>query len=324
MGLSIVNYTKNGGTGSLWGVLRDDGVYPLEGEFPSHHALIDSYFASRDDFTQRIGDTPQALDAVQFNSPVSENVQLYCQGLNYADHRGESGASDEGDEENLIFMKAASSICAPNADILRPRGCELLDYEVELALVLKKGIPDPVCIDAAGLQEYVGGLVLCNDVSARDLMFGSPMLQWFRGKSQRTFCPMGPVLYLMDEADFRYLNDLQLTLKWNGTVKQSASTELLIHKPAETLTEISTFAAMHAGDCLLTGTPGGVLAGANLKVALSILLNFTNDEKRRKKFTQAQLARTRFLEPGDVLELSIKSSDGAIDLGCQRNLIADA
>jgi len=164
---------------------------------------------------------------------------------------------------------------------------------------------------------------LCNDVSARDIMFGSPMLQWFRGKSQRTFCPMGPVLYLMDPDDFRQLLSLQLTLKLNGEVKQSASTDLLIHRPAATLAEISSFANLAAGDCLLTGTPGGVLVEGNLKAALAIILNLKNDKKRRKKFTQAQLAQTRFLEPGDVLELSIKTPDGAIDLGSQRNEIAD-
>ena len=103
-----------------------------------------------------------------------------------------------------------------------------------------------------------------------------------------------------------------------------AVTGQLIHKPAKTLSEISGFANLLAGDCLLTGTPGGVLAGANLKVAMAILLNFQKDEKRREKFTRAQLARTRFLEPGDVLELSIRTTDGAIDLGRQRNQIADA
>lgn len=173
------------------------------------------------------------------------------------------------------------------------------------------------------LAEYVGGLVLCNDVSARDMMFGSPMLQWFSGKSQRTFCPMGPVLYLMGEHDFDKLYSLQLTLKMNGQVKQSASTDLLIHRPAATLAELSTFVGFSSGDCLLTGTPGGVLVNADLKTGLAIVLNFKKDEKRRRKFTQAQLSHTRFLEPGDVLELSLKTPDGSIDLGCQRNEIAD-
>jgi 2-keto-4-pentenoate hydratase/2-oxohepta-3-ene-1,7-dioic acid hydratase in catechol pathway len=155
-------------------------------------------------------------------------------------------------------------------------------------------------------------------------MFGAPMLQWFRGKSQRTFCPMGPVLYLMDEADFEKLYSLQLELKWNNETRQSASTAQLIHRPAPTLTSISQFADLYAGDCLLTGTPGGVLARSSLKVALAILGNFQNDAKRREKFTRAQLERTRFLEPGDVLELAIRSEDGSIDLGRQRNVIVDA
>lgn len=323
MGMSVVNYSVDDHRGSHWGVLRDGTMYALERQFADHREVMASYFSNREEFDASIADQPVAADAVQFNSPIPRNVQLFCQGLNYADHRSESGVSGGKDEENLIFMKAASSICGPNETILRPRGCELLDYEVELALVLKADISEPTVVSESELPRYVGGLVLCNDVSARDVMFGSPMMQWFRGKSQRTFCPMGPVLYLMDEADFQQLYALQLNLTLNGKVKQSASTELLIHRPAATLSDISTFSDILAGDCLLTGTPGGVLAGANLKVALAVILNLKNDEKRRKKFTEAQLARTDFLAPGDVLELSIKTPDGAIDLGSQRNDIAD-
>ena len=324
MGLSIVKFDRVDGAGQSWGVRRDGKVYPLRAQFPSHREVMKSYFESREQFLSELGDTPVEVEAGQFLSPVSKDVQLFCQGLNYADHRRESGVSEQDNEEGLMFMKAASSICSPNASILRPEGCELLDYEIELALVLKKDIAGRAVIGDSDLPGYVGAVVLCNDVSARDFMFGAPMLQWFKGKSQRTFCPMGPVLYLMDAEDFQYLFELQLELKLNGQVKQAASTDLLIHRPAKTLSDISAYADLRAGDCLLTGTPGGVLAGTNLKVGLSILLNFTNDPKRRLKFTQAQLARTRFLEPGDVLELSIKSIDGAIDLGSQCNVIADA
>lgn len=324
MGLSIVKFDTNDGKGQSWGVCRDGNVYPLQAPFASHRDIMESYFESKERFLSALGDTPVVLERDHFLSPVSQDVQLYCQGLNYAEHRKESGISEHDDEEGLMFMKAASSICSPNADILRPRGCQLLDYEIELALVLRKDIAEPLAISEADLPDYVGAIILCNDVSARDFMFGAPMLQWFKGKSQRTFCPMGPVLYLMDQEDYRYLYALQLELKLNGTVKQSASTDLLIHRPAETLNQISTYADLRAGDCLLTGTPGGILAGHNLKVGLAILLNFTNDEKRRAKFTQAQLARGKFLEPGDMLELSIRTADGAIDLGSQRNVIADA
>lgn len=323
MGISVVNYRVSEGSGSSWGVLRGDLIYPLSQSFSDHKELMACYFSEREKFNGLISGASVESKDMQFNSPVSQNVQLFLQGLNYADHRAESGASqDHG--ENLLFLKAPSSICGPNETILRPKGCQLLDYEIELALVMKESIAGPVEVEHSDLSKYVGGLVLCNDVSARDFMFGSPMLQWYRGKSQRTFCPMGPVLYLMDEEDFRQFFSLQLTLKLNGVTKQFASTDQLIHRPAETLTEISSFANLEAGDCILTGTPGGVLVNADFKTGLAIILNLQNDKKRRDKFTRAQLAQTRFLEPGDVLELSIKTPDGAIDLGTQRNEIADA
>ena len=81
---------------------------------------------------------------------------------------------------------------------------------------------------------------------------------------------------------------------------------------------------MNAGDCILTGTPDGVLVELTPKAALATLFNMRNDKKRRAKFTKAQLAQSEFLKPGDVTDLEIISSDGSIGLGKQRNKIADA
>lgn len=324
MGMAIVRYRLQDQKTEHWGLWQQGAVYPLSTSATTHQSLMAEYFQDPTVFREQCANLPEALADIALLSPIDTTVQLFCQGLNYADHRKESGVTDDVAGEGLLFLKAASSICGPNDTIFRPNGCQLLDYEVELALVLKREIVSPLTITEADLPDFVGGLVLCNDVSARDLMFGAPMLQWFSGKSQRTFCPMGPVLYLMDPEDFAQLYQLQLALKLNGELRQSATTNDLIHRPAPTLTQIASFADMRAGDCLLTGTPGGVLAGSSLKVALSILTNFTNDRRRREQFTKAQLARERFLQPGDVLELSIKSADGLIDLGLQRNTVADA
>ena len=324
MGISVVNCSEKTGDNTCWGILEEGAIRPLKTRYASHREVMASYFSDRKAFAADTNEQTLSAGEVQFNSPISRDVQLFCQGLNYADHRAESGVADAPHEENLLFMKAGSSICGPNETILRPKDCQLLDYEIELALVMKEGVSKSTPITDANLSQFVGGIVLCNDVSARDIMFGSPVLQWFRGKSQPTFCPMGPVLYLMDEQDFEKLYSLEMTLKLNDQIKQSASTNLLIHRPGPTLTDLSGFAGFSAGDCLLTGTPGGVLVNVNMKAGLSIMLNLKNDVKRRKKFTEAQLAQTRFLEPGDVLELSIKTPDGSIDLGCQRNEIADA
>lgn len=322
MGISIVRYNSKNPS---WGVLRSGQVHPLALPVTHHRDLLDLWFEDRDGFLAAIAPDATPLGELELLSPLLEDIQLFCQGLNYASHRAESGVEiNAQDEENLLFMKASSSLCGAFDDILRPPGCELLDYEIELGLVLRTAISGPVDVSDENLEQYVGALVLCNDVSARDFMFGAPMLQWFKGKSQRTFCPTGPVLYLLEEGDIAQLYALELKLWMNGELKQHAITDQLIHQPPKTLSEISRFANLAVGDCVLTGTPGGVLGGHSLKSALAVLLNFTNDAKRRSKFVAAQKARTRFLEPGDVLELEIKSIDGSIDLGRQRNTISES
>ena len=65
--------------------------------------------------------------------------------------------------------------------------------------ILKTDIHKPTKVTEENAGDYIGGLILCNDVSARDFMFGAPMMQWYKGKSQRTFCPAGPILYLLDD-----------------------------------------------------------------------------------------------------------------------------
>lgn len=324
MGISVVRCRADSHTRPYWGVLKNNRVHDLRIDTEEHNAVMQYYFADPAGFARDTAEKWVSADALEWLSPISKHTQLFCQGLNYADHRSETGLSAElADAENLIFMKSPSSICGPNDAIVRPAGCKLLDYEIELALVLRRDIKNPCSIGEESLKDYIGALVMANDVSARDVMFGAPVLQWFKGKSARTFCPMGPVLYLMDEQDFARLYDLQLTLSLNGVIRQQASTAQLIHKPAKTLSDISAFSDMNAGDCVLTGTPGGVLAASNLKSALSIVLNLRNDARRRQKFTQAQLATTKFLQPGDVLELKIQSSDAGIVLGVQSNQIVD-
>lgn len=325
MGISIVKFSTSLDGATNWGVIKAGAVHKLTLDADHHRDVMDCYYKQPVKFEAALSDDSVSKNNVIFHTPLSRDIQLICQGLNYGSHRAESGLKAQAsEEENLIFIKAASSISNPNETILRPLGCKLLDYEIELGLVLKNDLPASTLVTEENLGDFIGGLILCNDVSARDLMFGAPMLQWFNGKSQRTFCPAGPVLYLLDSQEMSKLYELELTLKMNGEVKQRAKTDQLIHRPPKTLTELSAFTNVRAGDCLLTGTPGGVLAGSNLKSGLAVLLNFTNDVKRRRKFIAAQKAQAKFLEPGDILELAIRSIDGEIDLGKQRNEIANA
>ena len=316
MGLAIVRFEA-----TRWGVLVDQEIAVLKKRYASHRDLMDDYFADpqalNTDEAERI-----ALSDVTLLSPVTRDIQIFCQGLNYASHREEGGVNVEKGK-NLIFSKPPSSICGPYDDIVRPAGCELLDYEIELALVLKGDLPANTQVTADTLLDYVGAITLTNDVSARDFMFGAPMMQWFKGKGQRTFCPTGPVLYLIDADEKDLIDNLHLTLKLNGETRQDATTDQLIFTPAETLTELASFADVNRGDMLLTGTPGGVILNATPRVGLAILLNFTNDEKRQAKLINTQKA-VRYLQPGDTLALELRSRDGSINLGRQANTVVDA
>lgn len=212
MGTSIVRFRATEGGASRWGVLRDADIFAIDLEMGSHRDVMQQYFKNRPGFDAAVSQNSVPMSEVDLCAPISKDIQLFCQGLNYADHRVEGGL-DKGsaDAENLIFTKAPSSICGPNDDIVRPRGCELLDYEIELGIVLKSDMLEVRSVAEHDLESLIGALVLANDVSARDFMFGAPAMQWFKGKSQKTFCPLGPVLYLLDQGDLSKLYQLQLT-----------------------------------------------------------------------------------------------------------------
>ena len=325
MGISIVRFQQSD-QAIQWGVYKgdvgkQDEIAVLTQSYASHRELMDAWFSDPSNFDPKDLKRIAVKDA-NLLAPITRDIQIFCQGLNYASHQEEGGIK-AGKGENLIFSKPPSSICGPYDDIVRPVGCELLDYEIELALILKRDLPADTHVHAENLLGYVGGFTLANDVSARDFMFGAPMLQWFKGKGQRTFCPTGPILYLLDASERALLSNLQLTLSLNDEVRQDASTDQLIFKPEETLTELATFTDVNKGDMLLTGTPGGVILNANLTVGAAILLNFANDEKRRKKLVKSQRS-IRYLQPGDKLTLSIRSKDGSQEFGTQNNEVCDA
>src|SRR5882757_3055623 len=122
--------------------------------------------------------TPGHIPASQLLSPVTPDAQLICQGLNYRDHAAEAGHHVR--KQNLFFTKASSSLSGPYDDIRRPEGVELLDYEIEIGIVLRRNIRGPVTITDGTVGDFVAGIVLCNDVSARDTMFGASFFQWFQ------------------------------------------------------------------------------------------------------------------------------------------------
>jgi len=254
-------------------------------------------------------------------SPVTPDACIYAQGLNYQAHAAE--AQHDKRRSNLIFAKASSSLTGPFGDIERPGEVQLLDYEVEFGLVLRRNLGAGDRVAEADLGDAVAGIVLCNDVSARDTMFGTTFLQWFRGKSYRTFCPAGPVLWLLDRSEVaEAVKHLEIKLWVNGELRQQAVSEQLIWKPAETLDYVASSIDLKRGDLLLTGTPGGVTAPATPRMVEILQQNLLADEVRRDALRVEMTKGRPFLEPGDVVTATLADSRG-LRLGGLANRVVE-
>lgn len=316
MGSSIVRYQTQ--DGPVWGVIQGDEVIQLGSDYPTLAGFLSSDWKGR----MKQARASLRLEDLQLLSPVTAPCQIICQGKNYLDHIVETGMKPKDKDFNLLFTKADSTLAPPSGKVTRPERVKLLDYELELGLVLAKSLSAGSVVNEGNLHEFVAGFVMCNDLSARDVQI--PERQWFKGKSFRGFCPVGPVLYLPEREEFPRLFELELELKVNGKTKQKAKTSQLIHRPADTLAEIATIFDLRAGDLLLTGTPGGVSMRVKPKKWWQEMLgSLKSDKQKFAEFVEEQSASGRYLKAGDKIESVIRTADGSIDLGQQRLLIGN-
>ena len=318
MALNIVRYMQK--NASFWGVQVDSAYFALKPELQQISSTGDLIKLGLDHIRTHI-DMAAPIDpsAVQWLSPITSNQKIICQGANYRQHMIDSGMDPDAKKFNMFFTKSSASIHVPTGEIIKPKHVQLLDYEIELCLVLKQDISTEINVNAYNLHDFVAGICIGNDISARDVQI--PETQFYKGKSYRTFCPLGPVLCLLAPDEMHYLDQLELSLKVNQQTRQQDSTRNMVFKPAETLSEMSQFVNFNAGDVLMTGTPSGCALSipSPLLVKVSALLP---EQKKWQIFIQKQKSTGRYLCIGDEVESSIQSADGKIDLGRQKHRIA--
>jgi 2-keto-4-pentenoate hydratase/2-oxohepta-3-ene-1,7-dioic acid hydratase in catechol pathway len=200
--------------------------------------------------TARIADEGRPLDDVELLAPVPRPGKIVAIGRNYRDHVDEEGAAPPA--APLVFSKWPSSVIGHGAEIRwDPALTTQVDYEAELAVVI--GRPARRVSEAVAL-DHVLGYTCLNDVSARDLQFGD--VQWARGKSLDTFCPMGPVLVTADEIGDPQV--LDITCHVDGQPVQRANTRQMYFGVAAIISYCSQSFSLEPGDVIATGTPGGV------------------------------------------------------------------
>ena len=168
------------------GAARIDTAATTTGQLLADRAPIEAAAAGADTV---------AVDTLKLVSPVTRPCRVVAQMTNFESHVRDAGM-DPASVPLTFFRKASASINGPFDDIVKPQHVKLLDYEVEIGLVIGRPIPVGTAISDANLAELVAGLVVTNDVSARDIQL--PQTQFYEAKSYPTFTPVGPELVLLN------------------------------------------------------------------------------------------------------------------------------
>lgn len=318
MPLSIIRYAVEGAV--HWGVAFDQRIAPLEVEAATTGELLSRHWER---LWATSADQASLLRAdVKLLSPVTTNQQFICQGVNYRSHVEESGLDLADLPFNVIFTKASSCITSADATVVRPPHVQMLDYEIELGLVLRRDLAANTAVRADSLGDCLAGITIVNDLSARDVQL--PQGQFYKGKSYRGFGPVGPVLVLLRGDEWARWPQLHMRLSVNGQPRQEAHCAEMIHGPAATLTELSSMHELNAGDLIATGTPAGCAARAPSKAVMFVAKHFLSDASKWRMFARGGRSNPSYLRPGDRICASIRTDDGAIDLGEQTITIAGA
>ena len=217
------------------------------------------------------GSLPAVSGTPRLGPCVGSVPKIVAIGLNYRLHAQEAGAAIPS--EPIFFMKATSSICGPNDDVIIPKNSQKTDYEVELGIVIGSLARQVSKSDA---RKHVAGYCVVNDVSEREFQIERGG-QWTKGKSADTFCPTGPWLVTVDEVSDP--GKLALWTEVNGERRQNSNTADLIFGVDEIVSYVSQFMTLLPGDVIPTGTPSGVGMG---------------------------FKPPKFLKPGDRVRLSVE------------------
>ncbi|OZD62152.1 fumarylacetoacetase [Rhodococcus sp. 05-340-1] len=296
-----------------WWRLDGDRAIRIETTAETTRELL----ADRDAITGASG-AGSSVDELELVSPVTTPCRVVAQLLNYRSHAIDAG-SDPNTLQPTFFRKSSASVSGPFDPIRQPPEVALLDYEIELGIVVGAEIPIGTTVTDENLSDYVAGVIVANDVSAREIQLTK--VQVYESKSYPTFTPLGPRLVLLDNDELRRIPELHMTLAVNGETRQDQTIgNDLITPPAEALTRLARFQNMTAGDVLLTGTPIGTAISAPPKIVQKIG-ELIPPALKWKFFFARQAKNPDYLSVDDVITAGIKTADGAIDLGTQETVV---
>ena len=272
--------------------------------------------ADRRAIDEATGD-PVPVESLDLVSPVTTPCRVVAQMTNFVSHVKDAGMNPDT-VPLTFFRKSSGSVSGPYDDIVKPGHVRLLDYEAEIGLVIGAALPVGADLTADSVADHVAGVVVTNDVSARDIQL--PKTQFYESKSYPTFTPVGPALVLLDADELKRFTDLRLRLWVNGEPRQDMTAADMLYQPLEALRGLTRFQRMDPGDLLLTGTPVGTALSAPAK-PVEIIASLLPAATKWNLFFKAQARNPKYLHDGDVVEVAVATDDGAINLGRQRTIV---
>lgn len=301
-------------TADAWWLQRADGAVRIDTRATTTAELLADRASVE---AAREGGDPVPVADLALVSPVTAPCRVVAQMANYASHAQDANM-DPARVPLAFFRKASGSISGPHDDIVRPAHVTLLDYEVEIGIVVGRAVPVGTEVTRETLADVVAALVVTNDVSARDQQL--PKTQFYESKSYRTFTPVGPALVILEEGELDRFADLRLRLWVDGELRQDELAADMIYRPLEAFTALARFQDLAPGDLLLTGTPVGTALSAPPPIVEKIGA-LLPAHRKWEIFFRKQAKNPRYLRDGNVVEVGIATDDGAIDLGVQRTTV---
>lgn len=243
--MKFVNFYDDKEKIITYGIVENDKARKIEG------GIFENY---------QITNKSYLLSEIKILPPCMPS-KLVCVGLNYKDHAEE--VKMKLPDKPLLFIKPNTTIIGQNEYIIYPGQSNRVDYEAELAIIMKKDAKNITVSDA---KDFIFGYTCANDITARDLQLKDG--QWTRAKSFDTFCPLGPFLVTdIDPAN------LDIRLFVNNELKQNSNTNQMIFGVCQIISYISEIMTLLAGDVVLTGTPDGI---GNLNKGDEVIVSIDN------------------------------------------------
>ncbi|GAC1396775.1 MAG: fumarylacetoacetate hydrolase family protein [Pyrinomonadaceae bacterium] len=252
--MRLLSYVRSKDNSATYGVVVDgDKTIDLGkhfgAEFPTLRALLASEKLSEVEKLTGTDEFDEKLNEVKFLPVITDPQKILCVGVNYVEHRNETGRS--ASKYPTLFTRFVNSLVGHEQNLVRPRASEQFDYEGELAFIIGKGGRH---IEEANALEHVAGYSCFNDGTIRD--WQNHTSQFTPGKNFQATGSFGAFLVTADEIPDPAM--LTLTTRLNGASVQHETTDQLIFAIPQLIAYISTFTQLETGDVISTGTPGGV------------------------------------------------------------------